>query len=202
MDTSVFKINQLSSEHLFSDSQQSWFFGNYITLEEDEIIFSECHLKFLPLHLISKWSRCGLTAEYLSKYIALNSEKGSEVENVAATVINELIENAVKFSFDKSESILVSMYQTGTAVLVRIENVADYDSVKKFVKFLEEIDLTDIEETIVKRIEKSATSDGDVSGLGILSIINDSDVTFGIKICSDSVEDKTFSVDIKILFKI
>ncbi|MBT5953593.1 hypothetical protein HOG98_02620 [bacterium] len=202
MDTSIFKINKLSPKSLFSDSKQSWFFGDYITLEEDEMIFSECHLKFLPLHLISKWSRCGLTAEYLSKYIALNSEKIIEVENFASTVINELIENAVKFSFDKSESILVSMHQTEKAVLVRIENVADYDSVKKFVDFLEEIDLTDIEETMIKRIEKSATSDGDVSGLGILSIINDSDVTFGMKICSESAEDETFSVDIKILFKI
>ena len=57
---------------------------------------------FVPIDLVREWSRCGQTADYMARYLAYDFADRETAASVLSTVINELVENAAKFSTDKA----------------------------------------------------------------------------------------------------
>jgi hypothetical protein len=67
-------------------------------------------LELRPEELLASYRRCSLTADWLASYLSSELDANVRVaaRNVLSTVINELLENAVKFSVDPAGSMRIT----------------------------------------------------------------------------------------------
>jgi hypothetical protein len=85
---------------------------------------SELSVTLVPLEVVSEWRRCSETADYIARYFAHDFADRETAMLVLSTVINELVENTVKFSSDKTEPGEIVVRQFGDRLSITTSNVA------------------------------------------------------------------------------
>ena len=106
----IFPVQQnptLSKNHRFEYVRQSmdWrigFFTNTQELEPDLV------LTLFPKSFPVQWSLCSAIADFCSEYFS-SLETSKETRSAINYVLNELVENAVKFSFGDTITVSLSM---------------------------------------------------------------------------------------------
>ena len=176
----------------------SKIFGDYI--EEFSPDLDSMEISFNPTvrSIKKRWVNNRLSAQFAADYFSAflpvddDDPKGDrrikESKGAVSYVANELLENAMKFN-DASSNFKVKfgIYFLGrdtdeevTAVLYATNSVST-EGAAKFENFLKELLAADPEEFYVTQVEKSAEEDGDASGLGFLTMINDYEAKLGWK---------------------
>lgn len=184
-------------------SQSEFIYGLYETPVYDENTDADLSMNFvLPLEFMTKWARCGATSDYLAQYQSINIKQDQPTQIVMSSVINELMENAVKFSADKTKMITVSIQHYGYDVIIEainITNQSGVNGIKRFIKKLESS--SSYEDLFFEQLESSFKFDdaGLTSGIGILSILKDYSAKLGIRIEEISELNQTFRVYVQIL---
>jgi len=134
-----------------------------------------------------RWSQCSALADFLAAYfdstLAMSSESSEwrrEMTGTIAYVMNELIENAVKFS--QHGKIEAAMGFIGEEVVFVVRNSIKMSSVATFEAVLDEIMCGNPSSILIRKVEQNA-SDEKVrgSGLGFLSIMSDYNAKLGWK---------------------
>ena len=134
-------------------------------------------LVFRTEHFQLKWSHCSATADYLSEFYAHLLAPGrtatqvKEVSHSIAYLVNELVENAVKFR--ASGDVEVEAGVTETHFLLRIRNAISGETNARFQSLLGVITAGDPGDLLIERIEANAEGHGDGSGLGLLTLMSD-----------------------------
>ena len=136
-----------------------------------------------------RWSLCNLTANFMAEYFGeLFPEAGvetdtglinrSEISGTVSFVLNELVENVVKFNESGTITITVGIERDDLiCILSNNIPIKKVDSVKRR---LMELTQGSPSELLVQRAEKNAGDLGDGgSGLGYLIIMNDYGVSLG-----------------------
>lgn len=135
-----------------------------------------------PFQLRTQWKRCGLTADWLSAYLAhdLQPSTRETAQNVLSTVFNELIENAVKFCAD--ERALVSIAACHHDALLRIEtrNVAPDTHAKNLRRTLDELDRASSDSLFAKRIAGGGAAES--AGIGLIIVKRDYGARIGARL--------------------
>ena len=133
-------------------------------------------------HLGRSWKQAGLTSEFLGEVLATHCAKSdldySEGRHAIIYLVNELLENAIKFSFGGDIEVRCSLDVQNFEVAVI--NMINPELVSGFQVLLEELTTQDPGDLLIERIEANAadeTSSG--SGLGILTLMNDYGVRMG-----------------------
>ena len=128
------------------------------------------------------WKQAGTTSEFLGELLATHSAKSghdySETRHAIIYLVNELLENAIKFHSPGDIEVRCSVEQSTFEVAV-VNRIAP-DLVPGFQGLLAELTAGDPGELLIERIEANAadeTSSG--SGLGILTLMNDYGVRMG-----------------------
>jgi hypothetical protein len=85
---------------------------------------NELAVTLVPIDVVSEWRRCSETADYLARYFAYDFDDRETAALVLSTVINELVENTVKFSGDKSIAGAIVVRQFGDRMSITTTNVA------------------------------------------------------------------------------
>lgn len=80
-------------------------YGHYNLVPDSLPSESEFTLKLRPMDLRVQWRRCSLTADYISNYCSYQEKLDPDTSNTISIIINELIENAAKFSKDRKGEI-------------------------------------------------------------------------------------------------
>lgn len=137
-------------------------FGNLLTLAEG------------PLDL--SWHHCSTTAEFLGEFYALTNAtldlEYNEARHSIGYLVNELLENAVKFRFPGDISIETSL--DDSRFEIRVSNLIDAATADRFKVLLDEITTRDAGELLIERIEANAeNSVFNGSGLGLLTLMSD-----------------------------
>jgi hypothetical protein len=171
--------------------------GNY-----DEVTVA--HLGHLSVRLKGdkpnlSWTLCNLTAQFTAHYFAnffLRGEGGPNQQRLILEhthsvryVMNELMENAVKFRISGDIGIKAGMLTD--QFCCSVSNIASKHNAEKLQALLEEITSGDVQNLLLQRFETNAMdSNSASSGLGFLTIINDYGAIFGCKIeaCRDQPE--------------
>ena len=134
-------------------------------------------LVFRTEHFQLKWSHCSATADYLSEFYAHILAPGrttaqvKEVNHGIAYLVNELVENAVKFR--ASGDVEIEAGLSDTHFLLRIRNAISSETSKRFQSLLSVITVGDPGDLLIQRIEANAEGNGDGSGLGLLTLMSD-----------------------------
>lgn len=140
-------------------------------LEFDRDVQSVFSITMLPLDLFDSWQRGSLVSDFLADYFRPNY--GSEEEHgLISTVVNELVENAAKFSANNSLPIDVTLKKHPGGLLVRTVNSVPHHRCKPFMDVCAELYRKNLDELYIARIEHDV-EDREASGLGLLLIRKD-----------------------------
>jgi hypothetical protein len=125
-----------------------------------------------PQDFLRQWQRCGQTADWIANYLVHDIEPSgrSDAKNVLSTVINELLENAIKFSSDDPEDVKVAVRHRGSFISIETRNVTSAARARLLEKTLEELDTATLDSLFARRV---AGNDADAPGVGLLIIKRD-----------------------------
>jgi len=170
-------------------------FGNFIepgeTLEYLIISFSS---STLSIH--ERWRNNSLSADFLAEYWGTffpasdRSTKGrNEVRDAVGYIANELLENAIKFNYEKARKpVKIGLYLSDSELRFYVTNSVAPDSVEAFKGYIREIMTQDPDELYIRQIERNAENETEDSRLGFLTMINDYGARMGWRFEKDEID--------------
>lgn len=144
-----------------------------VHVAEREAPLSRIAVRGLALDFISQWRRVGMAADYVAGHMAYAFGRREEAHNILSTVLNELLENAVKFSADGSHVVGVEALHFGERLCLRADNVADRASVERFCALVERILAAEPEALFVSHLEQTAKAPQGTHGIGLVLLRKD-----------------------------
>ncbi|MDE1992885.1 MAG: ATP-binding protein [Rhizobiaceae bacterium] len=130
------------------------------------------------------WHHCSTTADFLGDFFAAQTKASdaelNEIRHAIGYLVNELLENAIKFRAPGDIQIEASLDRGNFEM--RLFNFIAEETARRFQVLLSEITTRDAGELLIERIEQNAadpSSSG--SGLGLLTLMNDYGARLGWK---------------------
>ena len=147
---------------------------------------STVKLELLPADLVAHWDRCGLTADWIASYLVREFEATlrETVKNVLSTIVNELLENAVKFCASQSEKIELAAQNYGDFLQIQTRNKATKDGAQKLETTFDELCRTLPDALFKQRIADGGSPE--TPGIGLLIIKRDYHARVGAMLTADS----------------
>lgn len=142
---------------------------------------SMIQISLFPSDLVKYWSRCGLTADFAASFLAFRFPDSKKASNSLSVILNEIVENAVKFSNTPNGKIAVNLFNMADQIIYEVENFVNEAQYRIFHKRAEWLlDGGDIEEKYFSALQaKAENSSG--SGLGLLTILHDFKSRLGVR---------------------
>jgi hypothetical protein len=127
-----------------------------------------------PLEL--SWHHCATTADFIADLFALRFRSSrndyKEVRHSIGYLVNELMENAIKFR--APGEVLVEATMDSETFKVKVSNLVAEKIASEFQNLLSEITVGDPGDLLIQRIEANAAdAEASGSGLGLLTLMND-----------------------------
>ncbi|MCF6334315.1 MAG: hypothetical protein L3J12_01055 [Spirochaetales bacterium] len=155
--------------------------GDEIEFEKDiETTFT---FSFLPLDIFDNWERVGSLSDFVAEYFK-SYFINSAAYNVISTVFNEFIENAVKFTKNNSQPIIVTVKKRNNYLLSRITNTIPVKRKDAFIGICNELFSKDLDTLFLKRVEEGV-EDRKKSGIGLILIKKDYQVKTNFNFFTD-----------------
>ncbi|HBE16873.1 MAG TPA: ATP-binding protein [Cyanobacteria bacterium UBA11149] len=159
-------------------------------------------LHFSPssIPLKQRWRNNGLSADFMAYYFMTffpgsedehhTNRKQAEIKGAVSYIANELLENAMKFNDETSlYPISISLHLHQEKLIFLTTNSIAREKVSNFQAYIQQLITSDTEELYISQLEKNAEDETcTVSGLGILTMINDYLATIGWKF--ETVEEQ------------
>ncbi len=127
-----------------------------------------------PLDL--RWHHCGVTSDFLSEFylagLSGDQLKKKDARHSISYLVNELLENAVKFR--SSNLIIIETLLDDNEFRLCISNSLEEAVANDFQRVLSDLMAGDPGELLIERIEMNAADpESKGSGLGLLTLMND-----------------------------
>lgn len=159
----------------------SEIFGNFIERSHDvEFLIINFSPSSIPLQ--ERWRSNGLSADFLGDYWAVffptdettTPNKRDEVKGAVSYIANELLENAMKFSYPPAQfPISIALHLYDEKMRFYVSNSIDPQKLPGFQGFIRKLLASDPNELYMEQVEKSAEADSAHSQLGLLTMMND-----------------------------
>ncbi|AFZ16646.1 DUF6272 family protein [Allocoleopsis franciscana] len=143
--------------------------------------------------LKQRWRNNGLSADFMADYFATffpGSEEANcetvtqeQVKSAVSFIANELLENAMKFN-DESlpQPISIRLQMDSHRLVFLATNSVHPQRAKQFQQFIQELTTSDPSELYLCHLEKDPEDTNEnLSGLGLLTMINDYQAKLGWK---------------------
>jgi hypothetical protein len=173
-----------------NEKHETLVFGDYDENPSQKVVISNCSVILSSDELIKNWKKCSLTSDFFADFYGLyfpeevsaeNPISRNDIKNSVSFILNELIENAAKYSNTDEKTVIFRMWYLKDYFIVNIENYISEDSINNFIKIIKEILSGDTEELYIQKLELNAETDSDGSGMGYLTLMNDYGVKFGYR---------------------
>ena len=153
--------------------------GHYMDTSRNRNVL---YMKMSCSDLMSIWNRCSDAANFGANYIShsLPDEKGTG--NTASMILNELIENAAKYSNAGDDNIEVYAFVKQDHITFQVDSVLDKEQYESFRKFAADMDkCEDLSGLYIRKMQALGEGEDGRSGLGLLMIVNNFDTKLGFK---------------------
>jgi len=122
--------------------------------------------------IVKYWSKCGIIANFGSSYVSLNYPNFKNISNSISYILNELIENAIKYSFSKEDIMKIVIAIENNQVILEVKNTINKRQYELFFPIVENLqNFDDANDKYLKKIGQTSSNVNE-SGIGLLSIIN------------------------------
>ena len=166
-------------------------FGHFIARKDDQGEYLKIGFSPTSLPIQQRWRNNGLSADFLADYLSTffpgddsaAVEPYAELKSAVSYVANELLENAMKFSYAPSQhAISIAMYLAADAVSLYVTNSVDPHAVAAFQQAIARLLTEDIDTLYIAQLTHNTESDSaDGSSLGYLTMLHDYGVTLAWK---------------------
>lgn len=184
-------------------------FGDFIEQEKGtgEYLKIGFHPSSIPLQ--QRWRNNGLSADFLADYLSTffpgedpaSAARQAEIKDAISYIANELLENAMKFSFDSEHRLVsIEMFLEPGSISLYTLNCVDPTEVESFQAFLQRLLTEDVGELYVERLELNAKNDSDgASGLGFLTMLHDYGTTLAWRFEDDDQDVSSVTTMVKLV---
>lgn len=179
-------------------------FGDFVELSEGEGEYLK--IGFLPtsIPLQQRWRNNGLSADFLAGYMSTffpgedrtSTERQAEVKDAVSYIANELLENAMKFSYASSQhTVSIEMTLEADVIGLYTINSIDPGKIEAFQQFIQRLLTGDPDTLYMEQLERNAEDDSDgASGLGFLTMLNDYGATLAWKFADRAQDEEGVTV--------
>lgn len=137
-------------------------------------------VELVPLTVISEWTRCGDAADFVARFFAHDFGDRELAANVLSTVVNELLENAVKFSSDKTVPARLSVREYPDQLTIATSNVVTLAQGAAFGDTITRIVRGDPERMFAEQVANPPETGG--AGIGLIILRKDYDARLGLRL--------------------
>ncbi|GIX48210.1 MAG: hypothetical protein KatS3mg131_2421 [Candidatus Tectimicrobiota bacterium] len=142
-------------------------------------------IKFSPtsLPIQQRWRNNGLSADFLADYLSTffpgddsdSIEHQAEIKSAISYIANELLENAMKFSYASPKyAISIDMYLEVDSISLYVTNSIASREAAAFQDFVRRLLSEDIDKLYMEQLTRHAEADSTAdSGLGYITMLHD-----------------------------
>jgi|APSaa5957512622_1039677.scaffolds.fasta_scaffold142349_1 hypothetical protein len=152
----------------------------------------------LPLDLFDNWERGSVLSNFAADYYRHNFPSDEE-HNLISTVLNELVENAVKFSRNNSMPVRIVLKRRNNELLIRADNCLPKHRRESFIAVCNEIAQADLDDLYVDRMHENVY-DTHSSGIGLILIKKDYGESLSFDFYTDARNNPHVAVTVKLDF--
>ena len=139
----------------------------------DATELSHFNLTITPIDLVAHWQRCGKLADFISNFQSYNFQDKSKSRRILSTIINEMVENVVKFNTNNLKDIHIHIKNLAHFLTIETRNTSSSTQTQNYIHCLSQFKDHDIETLYINQLMASAESHDNQSGLGLLSLKKD-----------------------------
>src|SRR5690606_30910717 len=110
--------------------------GEFDKIPESIPAEGDVFMRIKPIAFITYWNRCGILADRAASFYAFTHEHPTVQDNIISTVVNELIENATKYSVKRNGEVRIHMKLYDTVLKLQTENFTPKLHYEKLQKHL------------------------------------------------------------------
>lgn len=162
--------------------------------------------------LQKRWRNNGLSANFIADYlttffpvndqVSMDKMQSEDVKSAVSYIANELLENAMKFSFKQSKDPIrfglhllpPEVEGKDSTIILITTNSLSRQAVPSFQAFIREVLTMDLDELYIRQVERSASDDNEASGLGFITMKNDYAAELGWKFEEANEEEDAIAV--------
>ncbi|MEM7031053.1 MAG: ATP-binding protein [Chloroflexota bacterium] len=149
------------------------------------------NIRFSPSSrpLQERWQNNGLSADFMADYLSsfstgvtgASKEQQADLKAAVSYIANELLENAMKFGYAPGKNpVEVTLELHEQSIHFYVANTVDPAIIDEFQAFIHLLLDNDPEKMYLAKLDSNADSETlTVSGLGLLTLINDYDAQLG-----------------------
>lgn len=169
-------------------------FGSF---SNDLLIENQCLLINFASGLVPQqqfWPNSSLSAKFIADYLTMffpvnsnelaKQRQQTEIKDTVRYIVNELLENAVKFSDPTSQrQPQLGLHIHPGTIVMYVTNSSQADHLSDFKALIHKLTTSDPVALYIERLEQNLDTDnGDQSGLGFITILSNYDTLIGWKI--------------------
>jgi hypothetical protein len=157
--------------------------GNFIEPDEGHGEYLKIGFQPSSIPLQQRWHNNGLSADFLAGYMSTffpgddqaSTARQAEIKDAISFIANELLENAMKFSYAQSQhTVTIEMFLDVDMIKLYTVNSIAPDKIAAFQQFIGRLLTEDTNELYTEQLERNATGENEgASGLGFLTMLND-----------------------------
>lgn len=154
--------------------------------------------------LQQRWRNNGLSADFLADYLTTffpakdsdptTSDRREEIKGAVSYVANELLENAMKFNDETSQSPISIQFQLHSdSLMLCASNSVHKEQVEGFQLFLQELLGSEPQDLYIRQIARAKEKKSlltNSTGLGLLTMLDDYNAKLGWKFETIQQDDK------------
>jgi serine phosphatase RsbU (regulator of sigma subunit) len=168
-DLSIVVVKKLADRGWDGQLHGTVRLGDRIDFTED--VDTAFTVRFLPLDMFDDWQRGGALSDFAAHYFGHNFPRDEQF-SLLSTVINELVENAVKFTANNSLPVELTLKKARDRMLVQAANTIPVNRCQPFMAVCQELFEKDLDDLYMERL-KQDQENRSASGLGLLLIKKD-----------------------------
>ena len=168
------------------------------TIDFDQDTDNHFAVTILPLDLFDSWERGSLLSNFAADFYKHNFPSDEE-HNLISTVLNELVENAVKFSRNNSAPVKIVLKRRNDELLMQADNYLPRRRKESFISVCKEIATADLDELYVDRMHENVY-DTHSSGIGLILIKKDYGESLSFDFYTDADDYPHVAVTVRLDF--
>lgn len=127
-----------------------------------------------PRHVTAHWQLCGSIADFISVFVLKGADERQM--STSSTIVNELVENAVKYSSPKADRVHLIAWLAPDTLTVEVRNPATVSQASQLRQVTDALPDTATEVFIEAHAQRDQA--GTLSQLGLMTIVHE----FGAKV--------------------
>jgi len=179
-------------------------FGHFIDRQDADGEYLKLGFSPTSMPIQQRWRKNGLSADFLADYLSAffpgedtaSAERQAEIKGAVSYIANELLENAMKFSYAPAQhAISLAMYLEPDAISLYVTNSVDPQALAAFQQAIQCLLTANPHDLYLERLLRNAEAgNGDASGVGILTMLNDYGATIAWKFAPVALEAEVMTV--------